>query len=338
MRILVTGLESPVTVEVDAEGSLFEAKEAIAAALGVDVDSLGVSGVFMDSAESVSSSPLIHRSSVDVYVTARGGLPLAININNPQGAPGSGEPPSKLHPPHLPWRWMQPLGSLDYHAVKRGLQVYEEVFAPCHGLSSLTFRQIQDFMTKEDALEFASRFDVVDPVPDHEGKSVVRPAKFSDHVPLPYPNVQAAKFSNNGAAPPNLAVMVFGRHHGHDYIFNLLTGYTKPACYGKPAPEGVWWNPYMNGGFLAMPPPLSDGMLEFWDGTPCTVYQMAKDVVHFLHWTAFIQQDWYKLAFWKYSTVAFLSFNFAIWMNIHWNTRSKLMSRWWQPGLRFLKR
>ena len=35
-----------------------------------------------------------------------------------------------------------------------------------------------------------------------------------------------------------------------------------------------------------MPPPLSDGVVTYQDGTPATVDQMAKDVVVFLQWAA----------------------------------------------------
>lgn len=40
-----------------------------------------------------------------------------------------------------------------------------------------------------------------------------------------------------------------------------------------------------------MPPPLSDGMVDYEDGTPATVSQMAKDVVNFLRWTAESEYD-----------------------------------------------
>jgi ubiquinol-cytochrome c reductase cytochrome c1 subunit len=35
-----------------------------------------------------------------------------------------------------------------------------------------------------------------------------------------------------------------------------------------------------------MPPPLSEDAVEFADGTPATVEQMAADVSHFLMWAA----------------------------------------------------
>jgi cytochrome c1 len=35
-----------------------------------------------------------------------------------------------------------------------------------------------------------------------------------------------------------------------------------------------------------MPPPLSDGQVEYTDGTPATVDQYARDVAAFLMWAA----------------------------------------------------
>jgi hypothetical protein len=46
------------------------------------------------------------------------------------------------------------------------------------------------------------------------------------------------------------------------------------------------WNLYMPGHKIAMPMPLSDGLVTYADGTPQTVAQYAKDVASFLTWAA----------------------------------------------------
>ncbi|HTI85884.1 MAG TPA: cytochrome c1, partial [Alphaproteobacteria bacterium] len=51
-------------------------------------------------------------------------------------------------------------------------------------------------------------------------------------------------------------------------------------------PNGLYYNPYFPGGFIAMPPPLSQGAVSFADGTPSSVDQMAHDVVTFLTWSS----------------------------------------------------
>ena len=45
---------------------------------------------------------------------------------------------------------------------------------------------------------------------------------------------------------------------------------------------GQFFNPYFPGGIIGMPPPLSDDMIEYEDGTPASVNQMAKDIAMFL--------------------------------------------------------
>ena len=47
-----------------------------------------------------------------------------------------------------------------------------------------------------------------------------------------------------------------------------------------------YYNKYFPGGLLSMPPPLSDGIVTYEDGTEATTEQMSKDLVNFLQWTA----------------------------------------------------
>jgi ubiquinol-cytochrome c reductase cytochrome c1 subunit len=52
-------------------------------------------------------------------------------------------------------------------------------------------------------------------------------------------------------------------------------------------PEGTHYNPYfVSGVSLKMPPPLSDGLVTYADGSPETVDQYARDVTAFLMWGA----------------------------------------------------
>jgi len=52
------------------------------------------------------------------------------------------------------------------------------------------------------------------------------------------------------------------------------------------APPGTFYNKYFPGHFLAMPPPLTDGRIEYTDGTKPTADQLARDVTAFLAWAA----------------------------------------------------
>ena len=51
-------------------------------------------------------------------------------------------------------------------------------------------------------------------------------------------------------------------------------------------PPGMNYNLYFPGHQIAMPPPLSEGQVEYADGTKATVDQMSRDVVTFLAWAS----------------------------------------------------
>jgi len=138
--------------------------------------------------------------------------------------------------------------------------------------------------TLEELVAMAASVDVVDG-PNEEGEMFERPGKLFDPLPKPYENEEQGRAANGGALPPDLSLMVKARHDGANYLFSILTGYVDPPA-GKPMMAGLYYNPYFPGGAIAMPPPLSDGGVEYEDGTPATITQQAKDVVEFLNWCA----------------------------------------------------
>ena len=91
--------------------------------------------------------------------------------------------------------------------------------------------------------------------------------------------------SNGGAYPPDFSVLVKARSGGADYIYSLLLGYEDPPS-NVILGDGVYYNKYMYGNMIRMPNPLSDGLIEYNDGTEATEEQMAKDLVNFLAWAA----------------------------------------------------
>jgi len=117
-----------------------------------------------------------------------------------------------------------------------------------------------------------------------------RPGKLSDIIPGPYKNEAQARAANNGAFPPDLSLMVKDRYYGIDYIVALLTGYIEPP-HGKAMLPGLHYNPYFPGGAIAMAKQLTDGQVEYEDGTPSTESQMAKDVATFLAWASEPEHD-----------------------------------------------
>lgn len=60
--------------------------------------------------------------------------------------------------------------------------------------------------------------------PDETGEVPTRPGTLNDPLHAPYQNEKEARYSNNGALPPDLSLIVRARPHGENYIFALLTG------------------------------------------------------------------------------------------------------------------
>ena len=112
-----------------------------------------------------------------------------------------------------------------------------------------------------------------------------RPGRPSDNFVSPYANDKEATASNGGADPPDMSVLVKARMGGADYIYSLLLGYEEPP-EGISLDDGVYYNKYMAGNKIKMSNPLSEGIVEYADGTKATEEQMAKDITTFLSWTA----------------------------------------------------
>tara|TARA_B100000579_G_C22700076_1_gene789343 strand:- start:481 stop:1068 length:588 start_codon:yes stop_codon:yes gene_type:complete len=138
--------------------------------------------------------------------------------------------------------------------------------------------------SEEQAKIIASQYEVTDG-PNSEGEMFVRPARLSDNFVGPYPNDQAATAANGGAYPPDMSVLVKARKGGADYIYSLLMGYEDPPN-GISLDDGVYYNKFMPGNKIKMSNPLSDGLVQYIDGTEATEEQMSKDVVSFLAWAA----------------------------------------------------
>jgi ubiquinol-cytochrome c reductase cytochrome c1 subunit len=172
--------------------------------------------------------------------------------------------------------------------------------------------------TTEEVKNMAKDVDVLDG-PNDEGEMFERPGKPYDVLPSPYPNKEAGRAANGGAYPPDLSLMVKARHSGHDYVFALLTGYCEPPA-GKEMMPGLHYNPYFPGGAISMPPPLSDGGVEYEDGTVATISQQARDVAQFLSWTAEPESEERKKNACKYLTVlAFMALSVGYYKRWKWS-------------------
>lgn len=195
-----------------------------------------------------------------------------------------------LQPAEYPWNHTGPFSTFDAASIRRGHQVYTQVCASCHSLSRISYRNLVGVCYSEDeAKKLAAAITVVDG-PNDEGEMFERPGKLSDPFPAPYKNEEQARAINNGAYPPDLSLIIKARVKREDYLFALLTGY-RDAPAGVTCAPGQYYNPYFPGSKIGMPKQLMDGGIEYYDGTPATESQMAKDVAVFLAWASEPEHD-----------------------------------------------
>ena len=186
------------------------------------------------------------------------------------------------------WSFKGIFGTFDRASLQRGYQVYQEVCSGCHSAQHLSYRNLSEKggpeFSVEEAKAIAAQFEVEDG-PNNDGEMFMRPGRLSDKFVKPYPNVEASTAANGGAYPPDMSVLAKARKGGADYIYSLLLGYEEPPA-GFEIDEGVYYNKYMSGNKIKMTAPLSDGLVEYSDGTQSTAAQMAKDITTFLVWAA----------------------------------------------------
>lgn len=223
------------------------------------------------------------------------------------------------------WTFAGPLGKFDEAQLQRGFQVFREVCASCHGARLLAFRNLEEeggpHYTEGQVKELAAQYEVTDA---ESGQT--RVAIASDRWPSPFPTEQDARDANGGSLPPDMSVLAKARsiesnlleglakyfttysEGGVDYIHALLNGYTE-APEGFELPEGKYYNLYFSGNAIGMPPPLSEGQVQYaadeaGNTPPMTVEQYSKDVAAFMMWMAEPHMTANKAA--GFRTIAFL--------------------------------
>ena len=239
----------------------------------------------------------IRRSSVFAFALAAA---LAVPVMRPATAQEAEAPP-RQH-----WSFHGPFGLYDPEQLQRGFKIYREVCSNCHSLKLLAFRNLADAggpdFTEPQAASIAATFQVT-AGPNDQGEMYQRAGRIADRFPPPFPNDQAARNANGGALPPDMSVLAKARGYeagfpwfifdaftqyqedGPDYIHAILNGYEDPPA-GFTLPPGAQYNKYFPGHAIDMPKPLSDGQVEYTDGTPTTVDQYGRDVAAFLAWAS----------------------------------------------------
>lgn len=207
-----------------------------------------------------------------------------------------------------------PFGQFDQMQLQRGLQVYTEICAACHGLEYLSFRNLGDAggpgLPEDQVFAYAEFYEVFDQAL-FDGEGDFRPATPADKFP-----------SSNLANAPDLTLMakaragfegpygtgmaqLFRGMGGAEYIASLMTGYhEEPECALEGEPMDGYYNvAFAAGGFpesciddnghhmvpgswINMAPPLYGDDVDYADGSSTDLEAVSMDVAAFLMWTA----------------------------------------------------
>lgn len=183
-----------------------------------------------------------------------------------------------------------PFGKFDQAQLQRGLQVYTEACSSCHGLQYVPIRTLGDeggpHFSEAEVIAYAEQnFEVYDAELDD-----FRAAKPTDHFPAsgfegaPDLSLMAKKRAGFHGPYGTGLNQLFKGMGGPEYLVSILAGYTGETK--EEAGKVFYENTAFPGGWIAMPPPLSDGQVEFADGHDNSVHHMAEDVSAFLMWAA----------------------------------------------------
>jgi ubiquinol-cytochrome c reductase cytochrome c1 subunit len=227
-------------------------------------------------------------------------------------AAGAAAAPQHYEVQRQNWTFGGMFGYFDEQQLRRGYKIYKNVCSNCHNMRFIAYRNLGDVggphLSQEEVQALAAEAQVTDGVND-QGEPAVRPGKPSDYFQWRFKNEKEAAATFNGAVPPDLSVMAKARTYerefswytfpmlmmkdiftqyqeqGPDYIYALLTGYADTPA-GFKLNEGLNYNKAFPGHQIAMPQPLTDGVVDYEDGTPNTLEQEAKDVTAFMAWAA----------------------------------------------------
>jgi ubiquinol-cytochrome c reductase cytochrome c1 subunit len=215
-------------------------------------------------------------------LTIAGALALGL-LTGPAFAAG------EAHVEDITFSFEGPFGRFDRLQLQRGLQVYTEVCSACHGMQHVPIRSLSEpggpALPEDQVRAYAAQFDIFDPALDD-----TRPRTPNDHFPMSSmetaPDLSLmAKARAGFSGPYGLGLnQLFRGIGGPEYMYSLLVGYTGEDK--EEAGSVFYGNTAFPGGWIAMPQPLSDGQVEFADGSPNDLHSLSEDVSAFLMWAA----------------------------------------------------
>ena len=201
-----------------------------------------------------------------------------------------------------------PFGSYDQMQLQRGLQIYTEVCAACHGLKYVAIRTLADeggpALPEDQVRAYAARIEVED-----ADTGEVRPAipadKFPESALAEAPDLSLMAKARAGFHGPYGTGLnqLFKGMGGAEYIASLMAGYEEaPECAPADFP-GYYNTAFANGGFpeeckdeeghhtvpgswIGMPQPLYGDDVVFADGHDADLHHVSQDIAAFLMWAA----------------------------------------------------
>lgn len=191
-----------------------------------------------------------------------------------------------------------PFGAYDQNQLQRGLKIYTEICAACHGLQQVYFRNLSEpggpGFSEDQMKAYTAEF----PINDEDANWHLYDREEGELRPL----VPSDKFpANEAAAAPDLSMMakaragfsgpygtglnqLFKGMGGPEYIASLLNGYTGEEK--EQAGVTLYENKAFPGGWISMAPPLYGEDVDFDDGAPNDIRSQSADVAAFLMWAA----------------------------------------------------
>ena len=223
-------------------------------------------------------------------------LPLGLALGLLAAAPALALDTTKLPVKDVQFSFDGPFGTYDQGALQRGFQVYKEVCSACHNLDHVAFHNLDEpgglGFTEAQSKAIAAGYKIpADPndkgdIFDDKGVRLTRAGTLADKFPPPFANEEAARANNDGNLPPDLSMIVKARDGGAHYVYSIVTGFKMTPPKGFTVTAGKYYNPYFEGWNIGMPPPLTDNLVTYSDGTKATVAQEAHDVATFLAWAS----------------------------------------------------
>ncbi len=180
-------------------------------------------------------------------------------------------------------------GTYDRNQLQRGLQVYTEICASCHGLEQVAFRSLGDRggpeLEADQIKAYAALYEVFDSELD-DYRTAVPSDKFPSSGVENAPDLSLmakARAGFHGPYGTGINQLLKGMG-GPEYIANLLLAFNEEEK--EQADTTLYGNDIYSGGWIGMAQPLWGDDVEYMDGTEATLEQEAEDVAAFLMWTA----------------------------------------------------